>query len=160
MKQNKFTAALSVATLLLASAALIASDTPHESSYAEVTRTVEVGDFDAMAATYHKDAILVTAQSSSPISEAIARWRVDGVKLAAEGSAATVAFRFSEHRHGETTALETGIFRYSITNRAGEETAYLVHFEDLLIKQNGNWLTMMERQMEDATQVEWDELTE
>jgi ketosteroid isomerase-like protein len=119
-----------------------------------------VGDFDAMAATYHKDAILVTAQSSSPISEAIAKWRVDGAKLAAEGSAATVAFRFSEHRHGETTSLETGIFRYSITNRAGEETAYLVHFEDLLIKQNGNWLTIMERQMEDATQVEWDELTE
>jgi ketosteroid isomerase-like protein len=160
VKRNKLTGALSVATFLLAPAFLMASDTPHESSYAEVTRTVEVGDFDAMAATYHKDAILVTAKSSSPISEAIAKWRLDGVTLAAEGSAATVAFRFSEHRHGETTSLETGIFRYSITNRAGEETAYLVHFEDLLIKQNGNWLTMMERQMEDATQVEWDELKE
>ena len=160
MKRNKFTVALSVATCLLAPASVMASDTPHESSYAEVTRTVEVGDFDAMAAIYHKDAILVTAQSSSPISEAIAKWRTDGVKLIAEGSKATVAFGFSEHRHGETTSLETGIFRYSITNRVGEETAYLVHFEDLLIKQDGNWFTMMERQMEDATQTEWDELAE
>ena len=49
MKRNKFTVALSVATFLLAPAFLMASDTPHESSYAEVTRTVEVGDFDAMA---------------------------------------------------------------------------------------------------------------
>lgn len=160
MRQNKFTMALSAATLLLASAALMASDTPHESSYAEVTRTVEVGDFDAMAAIYHKDAILVTAQSSSPISEAIAKWRTDGVKLIAEGSKATVAFGFSEHRHGETTSLETGIFRYSITNKTGEETASLVHFETLHIKQKGNWLIMMERQMEEATQTEWDELAE
>jgi ketosteroid isomerase-like protein len=160
----KFLATFTIALTLIMPMSLKADDTTNshvgdlQVMFDEVTRTVEAGDFDAMAATYHKDAILVTANSSLPISKAIASWRVDGKKLADEGSTATVSFRFSDHKHGETTSFETGIFRYSITNSKGEETAFLAHFQELLIKQGGKWLCMMEHQIKSATQAEWDAL--
>ncbi len=125
--------------------------------WAEVSRTVTEGDFDGYAALYHPDAVLVAGGSGTyPIGNALAGWK-QGFDDTREGKAeAGVEFRFTGRVNDETTAHETGMFRYTLKSRDGEDAVSLVHFEALLVKKDGRWLMLMEYQKESATNEEWD----
>ena len=68
---------------------------------------------------------------------------------------ATVEFRFASRQDDATTAFETGIFKYSTTDRAGATTARYVELEALLVKHDGKWRVVMERQLESTTETAW-----
>ena len=83
--------------------------------WAEASRTVLEGDFEAYAATYHADAVLVSgfSNNSYPIAQALDGWK-QGFEDTRDGRMkASVEFRFTQRLHDETTAHETGMFRYS-----------------------------------------------
>jgi hypothetical protein len=125
--------------------------------WAEVSRTVEVGDFAGYSDTYHPDAVVIFGMSSQPISSALAGWAQGFADTRAGRTVASVAFRFSERRNDETTAHETGIFRFEALSSSGEGSTQFIHFEALLVKRDG-WKMLMEFQQEPATEAEWDEL--
>ena len=64
-------------------------------------------------------------------------------------------FRLTERLVGETTAHETGIFRYFLRPGEGDEQIALIHFEALLVKKDGRWLMVLEYQKGPATDAEW-----
>ncbi len=124
--------------------------------WAEGARTVAEGDFEGYAEIYHPDAVLVVGGSGSyPIAQALDGWK-QGFDDTREGRAeAGVEFRLTDRLAGETTAHETGIFRYFLRPEEGEEQIALVHFEALLVKKDGRWLMLMEYQKGPATDAEW-----
>jgi len=127
--------------------------------YRDLIKSVELADFDLMASTYHPDAVLVSPKKTSAIATALKRWRKDGVKLKIEGGRATLAFKFKKRIINDETAFETGIYRYSTIDNLGNEKVYFAHFEDLNIKKNNQWFTLMENQTAKATKEEWENLT-
>ena len=57
------------------------------------------------------------------------------------------------------TAHETGIFYFTSVDSNGKVLSKGgVHFENLFVKRNGKWETLMEYQKSKATQEEWDAL--
>lgn len=145
---NSFTPALSAQT-----------NAELDAYWAEVSRTVEEGDFEGYAALYHADAVLVTSTTSFSIGQALEGWKQDFVNAKSGVTKNAVDFRFSERLNDETTAHESGIFRYSSETASGEVTPQYVHFEGLLVKK-GRWLMLMERQKAPATVEEWNALAE
>jgi hypothetical protein len=142
--------------LIVCSATVLAQDqSPNDGLYREIIRTVLEADFDGMAATYHPDAVLVSRERTTAISEQMPRWREAGEAFANAGGRATVAFRFSSRVSGDASAFDAGIFRYAQITAEGEETASYLFFENLSVKKNGRWLTMMERQKELASEADW-----
>jgi len=125
--------------------------------WTELSRTVREGDFEGMKATYHDDAVLVSLKSTTPIANALARWKAGLDETKAGKRKASVQFRFSKRTGDATTAYETGIFLYATTGPDGRTEQAYVHFEDLLVKK-GTWKTLMEFQKNEATQAEWDAL--
>lgn len=124
--------------------------------WGELARTVGEGDFEGYAALYHPDAVLVMGGTGShPIATALAGWKQLFDDTRAGDASASVEFRFTDRLHDETTAHETGMFRYVFAPADGEEAAALVHFESLLVKKDGRWLMVMEYQKEPATDEEW-----
>lgn len=125
--------------------------------WAELSRTVADGDFEGYSRLYHRDAVIVLDGSAThPIAVALAGWK-QGFDDTRDGRAeAGVAFRFTERLHDETTAFESGIFRYTLSPDEGDDVVALVHFEGLLVKKDGRWLMVMERQKEPATDAEWE----
>lgn len=126
--------------------------------WTELRRTVAEGDYDGYAAAYHDDAVLVSLAGgrSYPIAEALAGWK-PGFDDTREGRmTADVEFRFTGRLNDASTAHETGIFRYVSEQSDGEPEVALVHFEALLVKRDGEWLTVMEYQKEPATEAEWE----
>ena len=123
-------------------------------------RTVAEGDFEGYSATYHPDAVLVSMASSNsyPIADALAGWKPGFDDTKAGKQSAGVELRFSQRLLSETTAHETGIFRYHFTPEGGEEFVQHIHLAALLVKK-GTWLMMMEYQKTPATQSEWDALS-
>ena len=80
MKRSfKFYAALAV--FLICSPTAFAGDTTTlnelDTLWAEISRTVEEGDFEAYKATYHEDAIMVsgTSKTSNLIAKALTDWK-------------------------------------------------------------------------------------
>jgi hypothetical protein len=67
-----------------------------------------------------------------------------------------VTFRFTQRLHDETTAHETGIFRYTFEPEGGAPTVAMVHFEGLLVRKDGSWLMVMEYQKDQASEEEWE----
>jgi ketosteroid isomerase-like protein len=124
--------------------------------WAEVSRTVATGDFDAYSALYHPDAVLVSADSSVPIAEALRNWEPGFVETRAGASQPQVHFRFTRRVHDATTAHETGIFRFTAQTPGGEASVQFVQFEALLVKRSGDWLMLMEYQKGPATSEDWD----
>ncbi len=124
--------------------------------WAEVSRTVGEGDFEGYAATYHEDAILVSAlsETSYPISQARDGWKQGFVDTKAGKMEAGVEFRFTQRLADETTAHETGIFHYWAHVEGGDRSEMYIHFEALLVKKQG-WKMMMEYQKSPATLEEW-----
>jgi hypothetical protein len=121
-----------------------------------MSRYVKEGDFAGLKSTYHSDAVLVNGagESSSSISEAFDSWE-QGLRDTRMGKMeAGVSFRFTQRLNDEKTAHETGIFHYTETPAVGEPQSSYVHFEALLINQNG-WKMIMEYQKGPATEEEW-----
>lgn len=122
-----------------------------------MARTIQEGDFEGYSRLYHPDAVLVELVSgtSHPIAQGLARWK-QGFLDTHDGKArASVSFHFTQRLHDETTALETGIFRYTFKPEGGDETVYMAHLESLLVRMNGRWVTLMEYQKQPATEEEW-----
>ncbi|MBO6621445.1 MAG: nuclear transport factor 2 family protein [Balneola sp.] len=126
----------------------------------EASRTVQEGDFKGYADTFHKDAVLVNGISgnSYPISTALDGWKQGFEDTKAGKMKASVEFRFSERLHSETTAYETGIFKYSSQNKGEEQSTVYIHLEALLTKASGEWKLLMEHQVSVATEDEWNSI--
>lgn len=149
------TALLSVLLMLLVPTQPAASP---EALWDAMARTVEAGDFEAYAALYHPDAVLVNAMSgdSYPIATALAGWK-QGFDDTRDGKmTAHVEFRLTQKLVSESTAHHTGIFAY--TSRVGDAdpVTYIIHFEGLMVRMDGEWKLMMEYQKGAATPAEWE----
>jgi hypothetical protein len=131
--------------------------------WAEVSRTVREGNFEAYKATYHPDAVCVFTtgknKRTAPIDVQLTQWKNDFVDTKAGKTRNNVEFRLSQRVGDSTSAHETGIFYFSSMDKDGKVlSSGAVHFESLLVKRNGVWLAMMEYQKARATQEEWDAL--
>lgn len=122
--------------------------------WAHVSRTVESGDFDGYAATYHPDAVVIFGDASQSISDALAAWEAGFDDTRTGLLEASVDFRFSERRNDPRTAHETGIFRYAAFSPSDDGSVQYVHFEALLVKKE-RWVMMMEFQRGAASEAEW-----
>ena len=125
--------------------------------WSEIARSVTVGDFEAYAASYHEDAIMVSgfSMSSNSISQSLDGWEQGFIDTLAGKNKVSLEFRFTQRFNDATTAHETGIFYYSSTDENGERSDSHVHFEALLVRKNG-WKMMMEYQVSSATTGEWE----
>ncbi len=129
----------------------------------EVSRTVREGDFEGYKATYHKDAVCVFTTGekkyTNPIDVQLALWKPGFADTKAGKNQDRVEFRFSQRVGDSTSAHETGIFYFTAVDQDGKVLSKRgVHFEMLLVKRNGVWLSLMEYQKTKATQEEWDAL--
>jgi len=147
---------------------LLANDAAPESArliqldayWTEVSRAVAAGDFAAYEATCHPEGVLVSGakRTSSPLADALKRWKKDFDATKNDGMNASVEFRFSQRLGDPTTAHETGIFLYSATGADGKEIRDYIHFEALLLKRDGRWKIVMEYQKSEATRAEFEAL--
>lgn len=128
--------------------------------WSEASKTVAEGNFEGYAATFHKDAILVNGISgtSYPIKDALSGWKQGFNDTKAGKMKASVEFRFTERVYNEKTAHETGIFKYFSQTDGGEPRIVYIHFQGLLSKASGEWKMMMEYQISEASEEEWDSL--
>ena len=123
-----------------------------------ISATVAANDGEGMAAVYHPDAVLVSPRGTVAIAEQLVKWGEGMERIAREGRGATVSFRFSSRQNNAGTAFERGMFRYAETDEHGVEQPAFIPFEALLVKKNGRWLMMMERQLEAADEGAWNVL--
>ena len=143
-----------------------ASQTATASSAREIDRdvwsvfvaTVAADDIAGMGRAYFPDAVLVSPKGTRPIKETLEGWGRDMVAARARGDKATVEFRFSRRQDDSTTAFEAGIFKYTVIAKSGAGTSKFYPFEELLVKTDGKWRVLMERQFDLATQDAWDKL--
>ena len=143
-----------------------ASQTATASSAQEIDReiwsvfvaTVAADDIAGMGNAYFPDAVLVSPKGTRPIKETLEGWGRDMVAARARGDTATVEFRFSRRQDDSTTAFEAGIFKYTVIAKSGARTSKFYPFEELLVKSNGKWRVLMERQFDLVTQDAWDKL--
>lgn len=128
--------------------------------WGEVSRTVATGDFEGYSKTFHKDAVLVNgiSETSYPIANALSGWKQGFEDTKAGKMKAGVEFRFSKRLHGETTAHDTGIFKYFAQYQDSNPSVSYIHFEGLMTKVNGEWKMIMEYQISLATEEEWKSL--
>jgi uncharacterized protein (TIGR02246 family) len=120
-----------------------------------VAASVTNNDIAAMARVYHPDAVLVTSSGTRPISSALAGWGKDMVANKAQGIRASVEFRFTTRQDDSTTAFETGAFKYTVTDKAGVTKPAYRRLETLLVKRQGKWRIVMERQLDAVTEAAW-----
>ena len=123
-----------------------------------LVESVKTDNITQMAGTYAPDAVLVTPVTTKAMRDALAGWGRDMVTNKAKGTTARVEFRFSRRLDGATTAFEAGLFNYTTIDSAGVAKPGIYPFEELLVKQDGHWRILMERQFAAATQADWDTL--
>ena len=130
--------------------------------WAEVSRSVGEGDFEGYTATCHTEGVLVSGvkQTSYPLTLALQRWKSGFDATRAKRMKASVQFRFSQRLHDDTTAHETGIFRYTSRGEGDEEVVQYVNFEGLLRKTATGWKIVMEYQKSMASEEDWNALSE
>ncbi|OYV06496.1 MAG: hypothetical protein CFE26_05995 [Verrucomicrobiales bacterium VVV1] len=157
-----FLALLSVTNLMVAEESKDPRITGLDTFWTEVSRSVHEGDFEAYSATCHPEGVLVSGskKTSSPLSVALARWKKEFTATKSGEMKASVEFRFSQRLGDETTAHETGIFLYSSTGPDGKPKQEYIHFEVLLVKKDGHWMTLMEYQKSQASLKEWEALSQ
>lgn len=128
--------------------------------WAEVSRAVKAGDFDAYQASCHSEGVLVSGskQMSQPLATALARWEKEFIDTREGKMQAAVEFRFSNRVGDATTAHEAGIFRYVAQPSGGQPKVEYIHFEGLLVKRPGGWKILMENQKGPATEEAWEAL--
>jgi ketosteroid isomerase-like protein len=129
--------------------------------WAEVSRTVNEGDFEGYKATYHEDAVVVFTtrenKASISITKALQNWKQDFIDTKEGRTQNSVEFRFSQRIGDETTAHETGIFVFqSKDGSVKANPKRFIHFEALLVKRDNAWLMVMEYQKSKATEEEWE----
>jgi len=131
-----------------------------DSYWAEVSRAVGAGDFAAYEATCHPEGVLVSGskKTSSPLADALKRWKKEFDATKSGEMKASVEFKFSQRIGDATTAHETGMFMYSATGADGKETREYIHFEALLVKREGRWKIVMEYQKSKGTRAEYEAL--
>ena len=155
-----------IAITLCAVTSVAALQTPPVSSAREIDRdvwsafvaTVAADDIGGMGRVYVPDAVLVTPTKTQAIKDTLEGWGRDMVAAKARGDKATVEFRFSRRQDDATTAFEAGIFKYTVIAKSGVSTPKFYPFEELLVKLNGKWRVLMERQFAMVTQDAWDKL--
>ena len=143
-----------------------ASQSAAASSSAEIDRdvwsvfvaTVAADDIAGMGRVYFPDAVLVSPKGTRPIKATLEGWGRDMVAAKSRGDRATVEFRFSRRQDDSTTAFEAGIFKYAVIARSGASTPKFYPFEELLVKTDGKWRVLMERQFDLVTEDAWDKL--
>lgn len=123
-----------------------------------LVESVKNDNIAQMASAYASNAVLVAPNSTRAMRDALAGWGRDMVTNKAKGTTARVEFRFSRRLDGAATAFESGIFNYTTIDSAGVAKPGLYPFEELLVKQDGRWQILMERQFAAATQADWDKL--
>ena len=129
--------------------------------YRGLIKSVEINDFDLMAAQYHRDAVLVSKKKTELISDAIKRWRVDGAKLYQDGGKAKLRMRFKDRKVNDSTAYETGVYHYRTVDKDNKVLfEYYMNFADLNVKVNGKWQMIMERNVKRSTPEEFNALPE
>jgi len=126
--------------------------------WAPISAAVARDDLGALGPLYHPAAVVVTSTETSRIAAKIKQWTDDAIAAKAQGIKATVEFRFTRRQDDATSAFETGMFKYTQTDRAGAAKSRFIPMECLLIKENGRWLILMERQLEAATEAAWNAL--
>ena len=126
--------------------------------YRTLIASVENADFALMASAYHPDAVLVSPLKTTPIQLALIRWEKEGLAHKEKGGTATLNFRFAKRTINTVASFEVGVYRYSTIDKSGKETVYFAHFEDLHVKKDNKWLTIMENQTKKATIEEWNNL--
>jgi uncharacterized protein (TIGR02246 family) len=148
--------------LAVAATPSVADESPGEeidrTVWSVVSETVAVHDLEGMAAVYHQDAVVVSERGTVAIADQLVRWGEGMERAEAAGASAGVSFRFVTRQDGETTAFQIGMFRYTRTDRDGTESTSYVPFEALLVKKEGRWLILMERQLKAADESAWDSL--
>ena len=123
-----------------------------------VAASVVNRDITAMGRVYHPDAVLVSNTGTQPLRAALAGWGQGMVEEKAKGNRATVEFRFTKRQDGAETAFETGIFKYTVFDKAGVATPSYRQLETLLVKHQGRWVIIMERQLDAVTEAAWNAL--
>ena len=128
--------------------------------WTESARTAREGDYEAAAALYHPEAVLVSVRRGRTLAIAgvLPEWKIEYDNTKAGVTSSTVDFRFSQRLHDEATAHETGIFNYRFVSETGEVNDQYIHFDALLVKRDGRWLMLMEYQRGPATLEEWEAL--
>lgn len=151
-----------VAILSLGASTLLASLAPSPTSAAidadvwkPIAASVVNDDIGAMGRTYHPDAVLVSNDGTRSIASALAGWGKDMVANKAKGIRATVEFRFTKRQDDTETAFETGVFKYTVIDKAGVSTPSYRRLEALLVKRQGKWRIVMERQLDAVTEATW-----
>ena len=119
---------------------------------------VATDDIIGMGAVYAPDAVLVSPGGTTPIKTALDRWGKDMVAAKAKGNGAAVEFRFSRRQDDPSTAFEAGLFKYTVIEKSGASTSKFYPFEALIVKTNGKWRLLMERQFAEVSQADWDKL--
>lgn len=154
-----------VALLTLGTSALLAALAPSPTSaaidadvWAPIAASVVNDDIAAMGRTYHPDAVLVSDNGTRSIATALAGWGKDMVANKAKGIRATVEFRFTKRQDDAETAFETGVFKYTVIDKAGVSTPSYRRLEALLVKRQGKWRIVMERQLDAVTESTWNAL--
>lgn len=148
-------AVITSATSLSAQAAETSSSAIDAQVWSTISATVVAHDIKGMAATYHPDAVVVTPKTTIPVAKALAGWGQGMEAMKQNRSRASVAFRFSQRLDGTETAFESGMFNYAVTDSAGATTRYLIPFEALLVRQDGQWRILMERQFPASDEAAW-----
>jgi hypothetical protein len=120
--------------------------------------TVAADDIVGMGNVYFPNAVLVRPRGTESIKQTLEGWGRDMVSAKAKGNKATVEFRFSRRQDDATTAFEAGIFKYTLIEKSGASSPKFYPFEELLVKTDGKWRVLMERQFAEVTQQEWDKL--
>jgi len=123
-----------------------------------ISHAVQDADISSMASTYHPDAVVVSEGNTTPISVALKKWGEGMEQARLDGATANVSFRFKSRNDNNSTAHETGIFKYIATDSAGMETVLYMNFETLLVKKENRWLFLMERQLEQTDEASWEAL--
>ena len=101
------------------------------------------------------DAVVISNGDVTPIGDALESWAEGMKKAAADGSSARVSFRFASRQDNERSAFEIGIFKYTSVDSSGTETQMFMHFESVLVKKEGRWLFLLERQFDETNEAAW-----
>ncbi len=164
MTQLRMHALATALVLALSAAPLVAQSSQPTSAaidadvWKPVAASVVNSDIVAMGRVYHPDAVLVSASGTRPIRSALDGWGKDMLTAKANGSRATVEFRFTKRQDDGATAFETGVFKYTVIDKAGTRTPSYRQLETLLVRHEGKWRIIMERQLDAVTEAAWNAL--
>jgi hypothetical protein len=149
---------LIIFAILLSKFSVLAIAEETDDMYKTIVKAVDINDFTLMASQYHIDAVIVSPTKTELAKNSIKRWKIDGEKLYANGGKAVVEMRFKERVINKESAYETGIYYYKTIDSDNNVIEYYSHFADLSVKKNNKWVVIMEKNVKQATAVEFNQL--